>query len=246
MSTPNQKREFSIERRLRLATGGDYPNQLPFPEENDTSGVTNADVLNALNELREEIKNMGSTGIAAPETAVEEEQGDIRQEVACMIKSIGQAKAEIAAIKHPHSEEGRFDKASKQLDAIVEAAEAATHDILMAAEEIEKVVSEAADADPTNETISSLGNDIGGYVVQILEACSFQDITGQRVTKVVKTMSYIEERIRAVIDIWGMEAFEGYPHVPDTESDDEEGDLLAGPQFANEGISQDDIDSLFA
>ena len=239
MSTLNQKREFSIERRLRLATGEDYPNQWPAPEGNDNSGVTNADVLNAINELREEIKSLGTA-----EQAILNPDDDIRQEVACMIKSIGQAKAEIAAIRHPHSEEGRFDKASKQLDAILEATESATHDILMAAEEIEKVVSEASEADPSNQAVASLGNDIGGLVIQILEACSFQDITGQRVTKVVKTMSYIEERILAVIDIWGIEAFEGYPHVIEEHDDEEE--LLAGPQFANEGISQDDIDALFA
>lgn len=240
MSTPNQKREFSIERRLRLTAGGEYPNQWPVPEENDSSGVTNADVLNAINELREEIKSLGSSGQTDSHA-----DDEIRQEVACMIKSIGQAKAEIAAIRHPHSEEGRFDKASKQLDAILDATEAATHDILMAAEEIEKVVSEASEADPSNDTISSLGSDIGGLVIQILEACSFQDITGQRVTKVVRTMSYIEERILAVIDIWGIQAFEGYPHAPDDEHEEDE-ELLAGPQFANEGISQDDIDALFA
>lgn len=243
MSAVGKPKEFTIERRLRMMAGkglSEYDAQITAV---DQSGVSNAEILDAINLLREEIshfKAAASAPVAGPNSDAEE---DIRQEVAYIIKSISQAKAEIAAIKHPFANEDRLGKASKQLDAIVEATETATHDILLAAEEIERVLAEAAEADPKNEAIASIGADVGGLVVKILEACSFQDITGQRVTKVIKTISYIEERILSVIDIWGIEAFEGFPIIEDHHEDDA---LLEGPQFENQGISQADIDALFA
>ena len=35
-----------------------------------------------------------------------------------------------------------------------------------------------------------------------LESCSFQDITGQRISKVVKSL-HIEERVNSLINMWG-------------------------------------------
>ena len=37
----------------------------------------------------------------------------------------------------------------------------------------------------------------------VFEACSFQDITGQRITKVVKSVTYVEDRVNALIEFWG-------------------------------------------
>ncbi len=42
----------------------------------------------------------------------------------------------------------------------------------------------------------------------VFEAWSFQDIAGQRVSKVVKSVSYVEERIDALIGIWGKDELE--------------------------------------
>ena len=67
-------------------------------------------------------------------------------------------------------------------------------------------------------------------VVSIFEACNFQDITGQRIGKVVRTLDFIEERVVAMIQTWGPEAFAHLPHsfeVPVAE----EAKLLNGPQF---------------
>ena len=76
-----------------------------------------------------------------------------------------------------------------------------------------------------------------------MESCNFQDLTGQRTTKVITTLRHIEERIVAMIGIWGIEAFEELP-VPQSENDGDEA-LLNGPAKAGEGISQADIDALF-
>jgi chemotaxis protein CheZ len=81
---------------------------------------------------------------------------------------------------------------------------------------------------------------------RIMEACSFQDITGQRITKVVKAIHFIEERIRAVVEEWGAETFIDLPVENRGEvrmhSQD---DLVNGPDSNDTGLNQDDIDALF-
>ena len=75
--------------------------------------------------------------------------------------------------------------------------------------------------------------------MRIVEACSFQDVTGQRISKVVNTLAFIDDRLDTLL-----EAFDG---VPDSVSDEDDGSdpLLNGPQLDGEGISQNDVDSMF-
>ena len=45
-------------------------------------------------------------------------------------------------------------------------------------------------------------------MIKIFEACNFQDLTGQRITKVVGTLKFIETHIVRMMEIWGgLEAF---------------------------------------
>ena len=92
-----------------------------------------------------------------------------------------------------------------------------------------------------------LAVDIQEQVVQIFEACNFQDLTGQRITKIVNTLRFVEERIIRMMDIWG--GIESFRDI-EVELEHRLGDqgLLNGPALdADEGIaSQDDIDALFA
>jgi chemotaxis protein CheZ len=37
----------------------------------------------------------------------------------------------------------------------------------------------------------------------VFQACAFQDITAQRVSKIVKSVIYVEERVQNLVDIWG-------------------------------------------
>jgi len=82
---------------------------------------------------------------------------------------------------------------------------------------------------------------------QIMLACGFQDLTGQRINKVVSTLAFVEERVHNMISIWGEDAFSDLPvsDKDDTEEKPEDSELLNGPQLQGEGISQDDIDKLF-
>ena len=86
--------------------------------------------------------------------------------------------------------------------------------------------------------------DIQGQTIKMPEAFNFQDITGQRITKVVNTLKFVEERIDAMIEIWGEDdiAEVDASVTPDTEGDK---GLLNGPALEGEGIDQNDIDKLF-
>ncbi len=66
-----------------------------------------------------------------------------------------------------------------------------------------------------------------------------KDITGQRITKVVRAVQHIDQKIRLLAGLCGMEAGDSL----DTRQGDEA--LLNGPQMAVAAQSQDDIDRLF-
>lgn len=238
MSPQPQLKEFSVERQLRKQ-------RFQRPE-----GVTNADILDALEELRQEIRSVALTpGAAGPlsaagDGALSDEALAARVEIAAMVRMIGKAKMEIASIRHPKADDDRMNAATSELDAIVLATETSTQDILASSEQIEILVRQMTGLHPDNEEMAGMAEQVAEEIIKIFEACNFQDITGQRITKVVRTIRFIEERILAMINIWGVEAFAELPIVG---SDKREGDntLMNGPQLPNQGISQDDINALF-
>jgi chemotaxis protein CheZ len=149
---------------------------------------------------------------------------------------IEKARVEIAQLRPNELKSDRLPRAGKELEAIVKSTEEATNSIMAAAEEIM-----AADAsDP--EAYKAIVDDA---VVRIFEACSFQDITGQRITKVVETLTYIEDRLTRLKEAWGDDVADGMQEA--SEEDVAKGrHLLNGPQLEGEGVSQSEIDALLA
>lgn len=168
----------------------------------------------------------------------------LRAEINEMAQIIHHAKAEIASIKHPLADDDRIIGASSELDAIVSATESATGDILDAAETIEKSVETLTAENADNGQIAALAPAVTGQLTRIMEACSFQDLTGQRITKVVSALRHIEDRIGAIIEIWEPADF---ADIPVESRDKAEGDraLLGGPQSEKTRTSQAEIDALF-
>lgn len=76
----------------------------------------------------------------------------------------------------------------------------------------------------------------------IYTACSFQDITGQRTEKVVKVLRFIEQRINAMIEIWGVEDTDF--RIDSLERLARARGLLDGPQCDGNGLMQGDIDAM--
>lgn len=151
------------------------------------------------------------------------------------------AKGDISAIRPQDVREQHLPSARNELDAIVGATERATEDIMAASERIEAI---AAGLDDES------ADQISDQVMQIYEACSFQDITGQRITKVVTTLLQIESSIESLLAAFGDKA--ARERVAElsvqTKATAErvEANLLNGPQIEGGGNSQDDIDSILA
>jgi chemotaxis protein CheZ len=141
---------------------------------------------------------------------------------------------------------GEAQKMKAELDAIVQGTLDATDQILTAAEHIDR------DAHLLEASCKKLQDrqcaaDIKEQVVKVFEACNFQDLTGQRITKVVGTLKFIEDRIVRMMEIWG--GIETFQQIKVEERAERIGDdaLINGPKLASdEGhASQDDIDALF-
>ena len=185
-----------------------------------------------------------SLATSVKKTASPENEGGahlrfFRQELHDMSVCIQQTRSEVAALRPDESGNNRIMAATGELDAIVTATERATSEILNSAERIQALLSRLP-RDPETKTICE---ELEIQVTEILTACSFQDITGQRTTKVVNTLHYLEKRVNSMIEIWGPEALTGLGAV---ERGDNRPDahLLNGPSL--QGVSQDDVDALLA
>ena len=148
---------------------------------------------------------------------------------------ISNARKEIASLQPSDLESARIPRAGLELDAIVQSTEDATNTIMEAAEEIM-----GADTDDTAAYQELVSN----KMIEIFEACTFQDITGQRISKVVETLDYIETRLARFAEHFGVEDMEGHANDAEKERAERKEDLiLHGPD--DDGVSQDDIDALF-
>lgn len=243
MPHATSRRPFSAERKSRPqgSNGGSHPASA-LTGDSGSIAAELAALRAEIADLRTEIGTRMPTPPAVADDGIDDVRA-VQLEIAQLVKSIAKAKAEIAAIKHPKADDDRLLAASNELDAIVTATEFATHDILEAAESIETEAANLAGLCHDDPDVVAATERIVNHVVKILEASNFQDITGQRITKVVETVRFIEERVLAMINIWGVEAFEDLP-LPQRGTGGEE-DLLNGPQLENQGVSQADIDALF-
>lgn len=170
----------------------------------------------------------------------------VRLDIGEMKHAIERTKREIAQIRSDgQSPLSRFDRASNELDAIVEQTEAATSEILGAAEKIQEIAFTMREAGVD----AGFCDDIENLTTTVYMACSFQDLTGQRTQKVVQVLRYLELRINAMIEIWGMDEDEvaisrsegGAAEQGDSRPD---AHLLNGPALAGEGIEQALVDDL--
>ncbi|ARO54684.1 hypothetical protein B2G69_11425 [Methylorubrum zatmanii] len=125
--------------------------------------------------------------------------GRFRGDLMEMADAIARTRAEVAALSTAEQGESRLTVASEALDAIVRATERATSDILSAAEEVQEAAWTLRETGIDSELCDALDR----HATQIYTACSFQDLTAQRTSRVVHTLRYLENRIASMIGIWG-------------------------------------------
>jgi chemotaxis protein CheZ len=154
-----------------------------------------------------------------------------------LARYIRQAKHDIASIQPRDISTEHIPTATDELDAVVGATEEATNKIMDVCDEI-TATAEQCPAEARDKLI--------GCTTKIFEACNFQDITGQRITKVVETLKHIDGKIEALVRAMGDEIHRGegsgaprHVHAADPDSA-----LLNGPQLKHKATSQEDIDRL--
>ncbi len=190
---------------------------------------SNEDVsLNDVMSLAEVMTDSFREHLVEYEPAVHSELTEIAYEIARL-------KREIAQLRPNDMTKTRIPGAGEELDAIVESTEDATNRIMEAAECI--MGSQGAEPDD----FKAIVND---KMIEIFEACTFQDITGQRIAKVVSTLNYIDQRVSEFVDRLNV-AEENEAAHEETEEERRQRELiLHGPQAEGEGVCQDDIDEM--
>ena len=150
-------------------------------------------------------------------------------------RTIANAKVEIAALKVDEITGCHIPFATDELDAIVAHTAAATDAILESCETLDTVAGTV-----TGDAATKLQD----ATTRIYEACSFQDITGQRITKIVGALKTIEDKVARIISTFGHKVAD-LPPEPKAELTPEE-ELLNGPQLPQQAMDQSDIDKLMA
>jgi chemotaxis protein CheZ len=155
-------------------------------------------------------------------------------EVEELASTMARARAEISALRADDINVSHIPSATDELDAIVAHTATATDSILECCERLDTVAAEV-----TSEQAQVLRD----VTTHIYEACSFQDITGQRITKVVATLKTIEAKVAHILDV-----FAGHTTESDAVAAPAAGEvsLLNGPQLPSLAMGQSDIDALLA
>ena len=159
--------------------------------------------------------------------------GELR-EIAGYIETM---RHEIGALQVNDLKNTRIPSAGEELGAIVQATEAATNTIMECAEEL--MSADASDPAAYKALVDE-------RMLTIFEACSFQDITGQRIAKVVETLQHIEERVSRFADVMNAKDIDGFLTQHERErAERKEKFLLHGPQLAGGGVDQAKVDEMF-
>lgn len=163
--------------------------------------------------------------------------GLIVRELQAVADYVTNIKREIGALRANEIYRARLPVAHDELGNVVNATQSATNTIMAAAEEI---------LGATHDDFETYRDFVQEKVLAIFEACSFQDITGQRITKVVDELSQVEKRLSRFAEAVNARDQSGQVDPEDAAKQArKEALLLNGPQNADVAVSQDDIDALF-
>ena len=251
--------------RIEEAISGEMPISMPTVAEGD-AGPMHREIMGELRAIRAQMGSGGAARSATSETidasvtrevaeahamletyrAQIEQCEKLKVELDLIHDAISRTKREIAVLHGKSFNGEEMAKVNGELGAVVGGTEEATQQILEAAEAIDQA-STALTKVTSPDQQKILSEEIQERVISIFEACNFQDLTGQRISKVMATMKFIESHINVMMDIWGgVDALKSHatPIVDTREGDDK---LLNGPKLEGDvgHASQDDIDALF-
>ncbi len=184
-----------------------------------------------------------------------ERSNQLYQEIGELAKFINNAKKELQEVQTSQIADKEIPNATTQLDAIIQMTETATGRIM---DECDRLGMFHADLrerllamDPPLDPNAMAGVDDGlseaaASITKIYEACNFQDITGQRIQKVVGALQEIERQVLRMVVVFGLIQNESSLDEETKAELKQDAELLEGPQLAGQGLEQDDIDALLS
>ena len=162
---------------------------------------------------------------------------DVPQQIGEIVDYIRQLRSDLSGFYPAHSDKVHIPTARAELGAVVTATENAANQIMDACDALGAELRGGG----------GLANDKAMAALNsIYEACSFQDLTSQRVVKVQHTLGIIEQKLTDLGSRLGldMEAIQAAAAGGQIDENDES-TLLNGPAMPGAGIDQSDVDSLF-
>jgi chemotaxis protein CheZ len=161
----------------------------------------------------------------------------VMRELMSIAEYVSTMKTEIAALQANEFSDSHLPDAGGELNSVVKATAQAADSIMSAGEEI---------LDYSSHSFESYRDKVELKVLEIFEACAFQDLTGQRIKKVAESLGLLEKRLRRFVEAVGAE------DDPDAIDEEErktrerrDALILHGPQDEGTGVDQNDIDNMF-
>jgi chemotaxis protein CheZ len=224
-----------------------------FAAAEDT--CSNSDVIAEIKKLREDLRPSQSVTLDLV-TAYRREIAEVMQlkiELESVQEAITQTKREIASLRVGRPAQVSINQLSGELDAVVHTTEEAANTILAAAERIETEVSALTMAATVPADIEPHAAAIMDEVGQLYSACHFQDLTGQRLSRVMDTFGFVERQVDRMLQIWG--GLSAIDHILANEQEHKrEAEMAIGDQALANGpavlgddghVNQFEIDALF-
>ena len=209
-------------------------------------------IASQLQELRKADASLDPEEIVSiVEAIVETIEGDmsavslkVYADIEALARYINTARSEISDLRPDDINAEHLPAATDELSAIVGSTEQATNTIFEAVDSIEALAEKMPE---------EIAEQVSTAITSIYEACGFQDITGQRITKVVTALQKVESKVDALLHAFGDDLDPAdAPKKPEKKAKAPSGasarpdeDLMNGPQLPEDAISQDDIDALF-
>lgn len=167
------------------------------------------------------------------ENAINDNNRNIYDELKQIADNIRKLREDITSINPENLAEHHIPGATVELGEVVKSVEEAANIILDTTEAIQNVAASLAD--------KNIQNQIMEHTTKIFEACNFQDLTGQRIKKVMTTLEYIEKAVHKILSLPIAKLGKSQKNSNEGQQDS----LLNGPQISGQAPSQDDIDKLF-
>lgn len=238
---PVQRKVFRIE-QIGMAVRPARPAAAnPDPE------LPHDEIVGELQALRMLLERCGGGGrIPHPDGGTTSGLDQFKSETGAVQEALARIKQEIVALRVGPFEGGP-GRVTRELDAVAAGAEHATQQIITAAENIEDAAATLA-ACLQHGQQKALAQDISDHVIRIFEACNFQDLSGQRINKVVETLSFIERRVERMAESWSSLAAFSEDTIAAVLARGSDSERLQGPKLDGDPghASQEDVDALFA